>query len=247
MKIALIGNSHLAALKLGWPSPSPHEATFFSSPSGSLRSLKVQDDFIFSDDEKTAKFLALSSNGVKHIAPREYDYIFLVGNGTGAQRFVALQRKCRTFDNKKSALPLVSRAVWNEASKSATSHGYVQRIITMIRSVSNVPILVIPDPMPSERITSCPNEGYIWAGELGVEAAAKARMQINGLVCDGIDALSQPEVTLAAPHLTKSSFSDESRKLESDRFHPEDEYFHMNHLYGQIVANEALRFVHSKS
>jgi hypothetical protein len=205
-----------------------------------MRSLKSDGDAIFSPDERTAHFMALSSNGKTRIVPSEYDYVFLVGNGTGPQRFMGIRRSHRTFENNLSSLPLVSQALWREALKARMSKGYLHGMIKLIRDHSDVPILIIPDPMPSEQIVNCLDEGYLWRGEIGVTSAKQAREWLESFRGQRIDVSFQPSETLAAPHLTKSIFSEGSMRFEIDQAHSENEYFHMNAAFGEIVAKAAI-------
>jgi len=185
----------------------------------------------------------MTSGGLDRLLFKNYDAVWLVGLSTGIFRFMGPLRKHRLFNNNASTLPLMSRAAFEACTFGTEKALTFDTLAKQIRAVSNIPITVVPDPMPSENILSCPKEGYVWKPPYAPEALERFQNWTRKLASNGLTVVHQPLATLREGWLTKSEFSEGSKKLLGDltHAHDEDEYFHMNARYGALVVAEAMR------
>jgi hypothetical protein len=138
MKIAIIGNSHIAALKLAWTEIAAdypqHQIVFFGHRGNKIANLIEKDARIVGKDPGLRKAMKFTSGGLGSIDPNEYD-VFLV-HGVGVE---ALFVPDGQFFTKKF---LVDAA--NEIGKKAPA----VKIVSLIRSLSTKPIFIGHMPLP---------------------------------------------------------------------------------------------------
>ncbi|MCB1368881.1 MAG: hypothetical protein KDK00_14020 [Rhodobacteraceae bacterium] len=84
MRLCIIGNSHIAALKGGWEAGVKAEfpgicLTFFGARGGGLTKLMVRGGTLTSDDAKIRSDLAFTSGGQIGIDPRLFDAFLVYG------------------------------------------------------------------------------------------------------------------------------------------------------------------------
>ena len=79
MKICLIGNSHLAALKMGWPEIAQDlpdvQPAFFGARGAMMARLRVRGDRLVAKTAALAEQMSFVSGGLTEIVPGDYDAI----------------------------------------------------------------------------------------------------------------------------------------------------------------------------
>lgn len=176
MRLCLIGNSHLAAMKLGWDKlaqmgdPLTHgvDLSYFGAPRDMLRNIEVRNGRLVPTNEATrSQFIALS--GRDELDPNDHDAFLLVGVGASLKRVLRLYRGYRWPGVRLTA----SHAVISpEFARSFLVEGYAGgRLVDLagkLASLTDKPIFAVPEPYWSPQVSPVPgNRDFGW-----MEAAA---------------------------------------------------------------------------
>lgn len=220
MRIALLGNSHAAALKLAWPAVASSLAglrvTFFASRGTKLDSLAIADGTLASKVDSISKDIAFTSGGLDRIVLADFDLFVLYGLGLRG----TLDRPDGVFYSES----LLAQACVGQ-SKSVGLN-----LLTKIRSVSSAPVFVGHEPLPSAVTVESP------APERYLDDIRRA----NRVVFEPLDAtlLPQPVATLSGSRCTRTEYSIGSRRLDvgdeiSNELHGVHDRKHMNAEFGR--------------
>lgn len=222
MKICILGNSHVAALKLAWEAmPEQHEdtsLTFFADRRRGLSDLVVSGDKLVPAKSRLKGSLEFTSGGVGLVDPQEYDLFLVYG----------LRAKGPFIDPAFN----YTRALLELAAEDHVVGTLSYDIISRLRSITDKPIFVGHDPLPAyrgERQRSAPPVKY----ETGLRV-------VNEFAYSRVDAklLSQPKHTIVNTRFTAPEFSIGSERLavgdERDgEVREEGESRHMNAAFGE--------------
>jgi len=250
-RICVIGNSHLAAVKLGWEAveTGETEAVFLSATGPRLRDLAVVDGVLTAPEPVATLMRELT--GVSAVAVAEVDAFVLVGLRFSVNRAVQVFTTHRTWAANDPAAGggahLVSAGCFSGAVRNLLETSMALILAARIRSASRAPLFIIPQPAASERVlqmttaetavwrdivrhrrTSELNETYL-ASCAAVERARDVRV------------LQQPRTTIVNDMFTMSTFDsppfDQSGKpVRGGTIDP----FHTNGAYGALVVAELL-------
>jgi hypothetical protein len=245
-RVCVIGNSHLNAVKLGWEllRPTGFQPTFFGSHANALRELRVEGVFLVPASEDVAKWLSITSGGKTRIDLTEFDRVLLVGLGSALFPFLKLYSTHRLAEHAgpEWEFGLVTEACLQRTVHDRLSAGLAFSTARKIRRISQIQVLLIPDPIPSEPILQSEEWGPLWshreACRFFFQTYSNAMENIARDV--GISVLRQPEETLR-DGITKLEFSEGSTRLHEAPGvrHPEGEFHHMNARYGAVVLKAA--------
>jgi hypothetical protein len=82
-RICVLGNSHVASLKLGWDSLKTQypnvDITFFANRQRRMEALQVEKGKLVPDNEALKTAIAYTSNGLTSIDSRKFDLYLLYG------------------------------------------------------------------------------------------------------------------------------------------------------------------------
>lgn len=250
--VCLIGNSHLAALALGWRQVADRypgvSMTFFGSPAGTLRGLRAEDGRLVPGTPKLRETLAAISGGIDVIDTAAYDEFWLVGMGFGSQRMMAVYEKSWAEDQQPDPHRApVSTELFRTAVLANLTSSLAMELHRRLRSITDKPIRIMPEPMLSAAVLDTPDERFdAWrlAATRGEEPslAAMWRDALAELRQDGGVAAEQPAATLASQLFSDPRFGKGSIRLTTalQTAHTDDDYAHMNADYGAMVLAEAL-------
>jgi hypothetical protein len=253
-RLLLLGNSHLAALKLGWDEVADDypglRCTFFGAPAKWTRHAVLRNGTITIDHEPLAEKVMAVSGGRRSIAVEEFDAVCIVGMYFGFSELVRELRDVRTYDMKPMSRdsPLVSQACLEQLVRDALSGSAALEWATKIRQACNKAVFLAPAPLPAEsRVTADrfgramprhfrANAEYIFESYRRVACALTTQ--------NGIDLIEQPASTIASPGFTKNEFSRGSVRLLGDSVaHAQEDFSHMNKLYGVALFREIVTTV----
>ena len=254
LRLCIIGNSHLAAIKLGWSSiASEHpgiQPTFFGSPRATLRELHWRGPVLAARTEPVRRSLRLTSGGQHEIDPRQFDAVLLCGLGFGLRQAAKLYQSHRhlRLARPPAGIHLVSAACFQEALLGLMEQTVAVRLGRLIRQGCALPLLLLPTPMPSEDLLQSEMEDVIgwWKPVLqaGDEAALLAEHEraCAALVPPFSRILPQAAETLASPMTTRRSFQQGGVHLTAGPSErpAEADATHMNAAYGAATLREAL-------
>ena len=250
MRICVIGNSHMACLKLAWERlRSRHaglELTFFGAAGhGWYEDLVPRAPGFVARNEKLAANLRATSGGLDEIALDAYDAFALVGLLFAPARVLYVAARCSYLDARlDSQKLLVSRECFKAAVDDAVRDTVALRVARVIRDAGRR-VLLLPQPHFSvgwreseQGRRMFPNEppgcwallGQIWR-ECAQEAAREARVEL----------LLQPAETVvddffSPEHLRRGAVR--LRDLATE--FPEDAFDHLNADYGEIALRALL-------
>ena len=236
-KVCLIGNSHVAALKLGWPQVQARfpatDLVFFASAGLSI-TFEVQDGKLVCPDPRIRKRLALTSGGEGDVAP-VYDVYVLCGLELSSMRAFRAYAAKRRAEGAK-----VGRTVddFVAAMKPALRDTIAIEVAAKLRTLTDAPIFAIATPLPAQE-----RHVELWdrLKSLGLEATVA---QSYDIACSdvageqGATFLPQPAETVGENGLTTRN---RFYLLRPDQVAAEKSlHTHMNPDYGAIVLRDAL-------
>lgn len=244
MKVCVIGNSHVGALRQGWMRLSTDfpdtNITFFASPQKDMHSLEMHEGNLVSRMPRAVRSMKYTSGGQDRIAVDQYD-AFAISLGIGIKALMQVFRVHRSRAMPSSG-HLISdefalASVYDSISKSAAT-----RIARAIRARTASPIIIIETPLPNRLILKkSPRSAW--------PEAAKMVPVLKTLLDPAVDKISgnlsliyhpQPRETIKHG-FTLDEYSIGSKRLSSrETEHAPDEPHHMNANYGRVVLKEML-------
>lgn len=222
MKIAVIGNSHIGALKRGAdmiaPQDMPHDLRYFGARSNGLQDLQIDGTSLVPASQEIANAIAFTSGGETRIETEAYDAFLLYG--MEARPFFA------PIDH------FYSSAVLARALKDVFEGSLSHLILGRLRAITTKPIYVGHNPLKGaqenqgSQDSSAYHQGLILLNET-VYAAVKATI------------LPQPSDTIVNGNGSAISFAQGSKRLaigdnHDDALHPDMDLNHMNDLFGSL-------------
>ena len=238
-RICVIGNSHIAAFKLGLGRRDGVSVTFFGSHAGTLGETDAKSGRLVPTTDQVRKSFIHTSGGQEEIKFADFDEVVLVGVGCGLHSFVKVFHLHRPVELHRKGTYLISGDALRSVFNTATKLHQAKAILRKIKSATSLPITVVPSPMPSEVIErSAQWEGF-WSSDWPTKSYES---YLDALTQLGCRVTHQPADTLAKPWLTKAKFSHGSVMLLGDLTtkHEEDEYWHMNPSYGSRMWDSLL-------
>jgi len=240
-KVLIFGDSHLAALKLGWdtqPVQPNWSVQFFGAPSMSLTELRSRSDgaVFAASDQLSRKMHALW--GVSEVRPDDYDVICMVGMATTALSFAKSVAP-------EDAVPMAPDEL-QAAARRLVSNSLAAQTIRTVRQVTGQPIIVIETPAPGLYADGT----FRGRGPSSATPESDAQAFSDALLwglrkMDGVDdVLRQPADTKATTFFTKPEYSRGSVRLTVQTHeHKDEDRRHMNGDYGIKVLQALDRVV----
>jgi len=225
MRVAILGSSHIAALKNGLAAfeeeGTSHftSITFFGAGGPTYDRLEVRKRRLFSSQPKLRRQLVRTSGGLKDIKVDDYDHFVLHG--------LSLR-----FPYKILSAPLLSSAVTNRAVQRHIEASVMTGVLTKLRMATDKPVTVSACPLVSDAAP------FLGALNQQADSSAQAYDAFLASVADlwtehAINIIPQPENTRTGPLATDSRFSiGSTRLLSNEARHDDDDYSHMNAEYG---------------
>lgn len=214
MKICIIGNSHVAAIKNAWDEVScdhpSHELYFFAAPGSHLRNLDLVDCYLAPKTEGLAKKLAYTSGGNTHIDLNLFDAFIICG----------LELEIPLLDIR------LSKAVINQTCQDILSNSLNYKICNLIRKQSGKSIYIFHNPQlaPSDFDKELLNKKLLFPQVI--------QIMVENLKIPNAFISPQPIESLKNLWHTLPKFAIGSTRLLSNEQHPELEIRHMNKDFG---------------
>ena len=228
VRVAVLGNSHLAAAKLGWDlireEHSEFELTFFGAPGLMMGDLALDGMSLTPTTGRLRKKLASSSGGHDRITPSDFDRFILYGLQFGPRRILELYRTFRPisfewrgqlerlhpFRRSVDPLQTISEAFFEAAALSALGASHAVTIAKDLRALTDARIDLVSAPGFSELALETGHwDGPLGAGDIERLSARTANLMRRAcpdtvpLVTPGPD-LTVHGVFTAALHVLQS-------------------------------------------
>lgn len=226
-RVFVLGNSHVAALKLAWDdlaSEYPETSvTFFAARADATRDVTVDNGRLMAGNTTLREQFALTSGGPSHIDPNDFDAVVCYGGLS-----VSLRRA--EVDSFSSGF----------ARKSLLDRTYSSLMFTHVgrlREITEKPVFAAFAPLRA------PSSGFVRTALMSMREACDL-VQNEALNALKATVLCQPQCTLLDAYTTKPEFSVGSVQLteiqKSTGAHSDGELSHMNKSYGEIWLREYL-------
>ncbi len=220
MRIAVLGNSHVACLKQGWDRiaarhPDLH-LSFFASRQEGLKGLRLEGGALVPGDAALARDIAITSGGLERVVLADFD-LFLVH---------ALGLAAPAMDLR------LSSAVQRQICRDALARSLNMSLCRLIRGASSAPIVIGLNPQRAPDESSPVPRHRLPYGEVCAVLARHVEL-------DNVRLVEQPAHTLANGWNTRDELSRGSTRLDvgdriSNAEHPVNETSHMNAEFGRI-------------
>lgn len=255
-RIAIVGNSHVAALKMGWDiieKDYPHlDIVFFASVGKATQ-----------DRELKGKVFGFHS-------PKPSPHEIIFGNHSGRTINLAeFDHVLRATERRKESLlsVILENTVVDGWPKDGREHHMSQSAFEALvdhtaekqlirsewRDWTSPKVTICPAPYPDERcvnhkrptrierwrvLAKRPAE-MLWLRKMYVEKHRVWAAKHN------IGLLMQPDETIAENGLTKKRFSEGSFKMDANKMETSEEHIHMNAEFGIIMLKEYFAQINS--
>ncbi len=224
MKICVIGNSHVAAIKLAYEASqpsSPHEMIFFAGLGRRIAKLEIANGMLIppADDPKIQYAIKATSGGLTEINPDLYDHFLIIGmSGWVHQPVSSVGRPI-----SEGAIACAIKDYWH-ASR-------LPPLVRNLRKITQKPISIAATPLLAEERQNNTN----------AEVYTRFISLSNALYFSEFSAqlIGQPPETIVNGNATAIGFSRMSERLLEGKgdfaiHHPEGENSHMNQSYGAL-------------
>lgn len=249
-RFCIIGNSHLAAWKLGWDSlrsaTTGVALTFFGASGTAIRRLAVQDCCLVPLQEDLRKSLQFTSGGKEKIDPKEFDSFCVIGSAFGIGQLARLYKTCRAESHKPGKRSqLLSDDCFSEAARGLLASTFGFRTALTLTEVTGGPIHLVPDPFPSSAVLNDQTQ-KLWTGLVSsgdhAKLALEFRCAAEDLSTDRIRVLAQPPQLVCNEMFTPEEYSRGSVQLSPglDRPNSAQDYLHMNKRFGELIIADLL-------
>ncbi len=239
MKIAVIGNSHIAAVKYAWEDwkDRAHVLTWFGLAARDMSGLFPQGQCLVTDDELGMKHLAHQSGRTGGICTSDFDGFLICGCSSGIAACLFHQN----LPYSSAALKVALSGFWADS----TAFGLIKKL----RQITDKPVWFVPTPLLAL------NEAEQHRLSRRLENVDRGRFESNLAYqefCDNsalfwrdklqVTLLPQPVKTVENSLNTRLEYSVNSiKRLTLGRHekqgHDADENVHMNPQYGQAVLD----------
>jgi len=245
IRLCLIGNSHLACMKLGWDAIRDRNVdvapTWFAA--GGNFELKAESNCLVPITNRVKNSFAMTAGGETVIDPRRYDVFVLCGLLLSIRRAVlmALTHKPHSLESME-AEHLVSDALFKIALMSAFEQTPAIVFARSLRGLTDRKIILFPVPMPSERIANRRKPFAPFQDHGAAEGLATLVRDAVAALAESatVDVVWQPDATIIKSMFTLHEFSEGSVRLLNDRQHSENDFAHMNAKFGALAMQHII-------
>ena len=218
LRLCIIGNSHVACLKLAWDQAGGDETiqpTFFGARGNLMGGIESAGRALVAPAQRL-KVALLATGGADHIDLDAYDVFCAYGMRLKIPEFAA---------GYSSA---VRRAAVQQAFEQSTNAVVTRLLATM----TTTPILIVADPLLSSGLRRSQFDDALCAYDDMIPMLEQ--------VCDSVGARFVPQApaTLDGPIRTAQTFAQGSTRLDIGagiEIHDGDEPAHMNAAYGKLM------------
>lgn len=254
-RLCVIGNSHLAAVKMGWDrvpeEERPAQIDFFASRSQTLAKTYVRDGALKSDDDFVLKSFQMTG-GAPEIDLLRYDGFVVIGCG------VHFKLLCRMFDAatvhpharpgaRLASWPALRSGLDGQIAKTAAL-----RLVERIRSASSAPVAFVPEPFFGKKVLTLgdsPPFNFVYDAGLGATCVDMFEAACERAFAPYAAFVRQPAETRQEAMFTDARYSFGAVGIRgmvglAKRVRKVEDFSHKNAEYGETVIRGLLpRFV----
>ncbi|MGH1579165.1 hypothetical protein [Planktotalea sp.] len=244
--LCVIGNSHVAALKDGWPpvdEAAAHvRAEFFGCLKDGMKSFGEVEGKLGPRDAEAAEFFKGIATTGDFVEPEKYDAFVLTGMKFFPNNLIRNYANFATPStrNHQSARNFVSDATMVEALWDELKNGMMLHTARTLRAHSDAPIFLVWQPFLSEVLTQIEWREALYRPILEAGDGAFIQRIMAGLdrrlEDEGFQVLRQPQETICEGVMTEKRFSEGSKQFRKGggSEHRALDVFHMNADFGRL-------------
>lgn len=254
-RLCVIGNSHVAAFKLGWDQLAAQKdariaglaPTFFGAPRDGVKAVAVREGRLVPLSESVAAHFVRLSGGRSEIDPILYDGFLLVGLGASMKRVLRLYRTHRWYGVQQSAGCTVASLVFVQ---DFLAEGYagtrLAQVAQMLAGLTDKPVFATPEPywaaMPSQSTGKKGDFGWARAAASGdgEKLAEVFAVALAAALGHHAGLMLQPAATVEHGIVTRAIYNKGASKMITGGG-DESDAAHMNGDYGAVWWTEAVR------
>ncbi|MDQ0820513.1 hypothetical protein QFZ79_002804 [Arthrobacter sp. V4I6] len=250
MRIGIIGNSHIAAFKLGWEEiKAEHpkiDMTFFGSPSTSMRFFRVEDNCLLPTSDTLRENLSWTSGGYEHI-PGGMDAYITVGMGFSFVHLMDLLKNHRPlseYDPSDDTQQLISESFFHRAMEGTLKNSNALKLIAKIRQISAAPMVYVPNPYGTTDVLNSDRYRHFHSQPIRDRVFDYYKAGLGEMFSEAsVRVVELPDDTIANRMFTRSKYSKGSIKLKRGMSSPHngEDYSHMNAAFGATSLRDVLR------
>lgn len=243
MNICVIGNSHLAAVMLGWKQiQSKHpgvEFTFFGAPGSHMQRLRVSERSLIPKSPKLLEFMTRTSS--KREISGDYDYYVVCGLQFRVFKADHLFSRYRSESHARDERIPLSDDCFFRTLYAQLSDCEAGKTIVKLKKITSSPIVMMPQPMCAEGYTEIE-----WLTRAESNRDDRSIAKFFDQACRkfgeelGVRVVVQPEVTKSRHLRTKAIYSRGACKLRAGATSEGQDFFHMNADFGAVMIRQAL-------
>ncbi len=226
-RICVLGNSHLAAVKLGWDQrPAAHDAArmdFFGTPGDGLADVAIEAGRLVAQTPKVQAAFAMTSGGMEAVTLADYDAFVIVAlrySMASLVRTIYARYRSEEHNNLDGDVTMVSDATFLATARRKLERSRAVELANQLRGVVSAPILIVPQLLVSEAILQATDDALdapLWqaAVRAGDDVALDETLTriTAALGDDRVGFLPQPAQTRAGHIFTRREFGVGSVRL----------------------------------
>jgi hypothetical protein len=251
-RVCVIGDSHLAAVKLGWDAIRDDfpelELHFFGAPADHMDKLVVAEGRLAAGSDMLRKFLVKTSGGCEAI-DNTYSAYLICGLRFGIAKIQRLCAGYRAESHTRDDRAPISNPCFFECVAAGLRDTFAVRAFLKLREIADAPVTIMHMPMPSDQDTdsALARVSASVDGVLIRQAFMAASEQLAREL--GFVLAVQPQGTLSGPLRTKAIYAQGSVRLAHGlvESHQADDYGHMNAAYGSMALRSWFISLQSQS
>lgn len=232
MRICILGNSHLGALKRAWDRIGSEydniAIDFFGGRSNTLSGLVVENDCLVASNQGLKRSIEFTSGGISSVDPELYDVFLVYGLGF----------HLRGVPLSKGYSSAFLRDFARERFASTISYYLVSGLRTITGKVTYVGHVPLSADYDEAEVSLTDDYTAVFDVYKNV---------IEDMV-ERVFLVRQPEETILNGRSTKSEFSKNSKRMavgasNDNALHPETDIGHMNDDFGELWLRNFLKQV----
>ena len=255
MKICVFGNSHIAALHLGWKQVAAEfpevEIRFFGSANAEMADVSFESGALIATTEAVAADM-MRTGGADRITLADYDLLVIVGCRIGIKGCFQLVRPARLHsaeardgqNNQRAAGTLISRRFLHGVIEDMVRKSRVRYFVDSISEGTRLPIVFIATPFPSAHAMEEPQNRRLGRATQDGWGAAFVETFWSALdsgLGGNARVFPQPPETIVHQLFTLQAYSLVRKGVDADNQAVEIiDDVHMNAGYGALVMKRLL-------
>jgi|GEM_PF-2926070 len=243
VRLCVIGNSHIAALKLGWPAAgiAGIAPTFFGAPADGLRHVVLENGVLVPRKSDIAGHFRTISGGSDRIVLAGHDAFLLVGLNVSSKRILRFYKTHAWVGlNGTAGKTVVHPGFAMEFMTERYGATRMAELAATIAGATDRPVLAVAEPHWASWARTAPagTADYGWQDA----AASGDGPAIGGLFVQAVAAalapcaqfVPQPEETVEDGIMTRADYNKDASRLIGGEGGGTDAS-HMNAAYGAVL------------